>query len=206
MLPPDFQKRTQRLVGRPYRQNDYDAWRETFLNLPAAQNKWDFGPRAPETLTRQQFEKRLETEREERERDTLYAFIGFEEASGRMVGRASLMDISRGLFQNAYLGYHIYSPFWGQGYGRELVSATIDIAFHDLKLHRIEAGIEPDNVPSIALAESLNMRHEGLSARRLYLRGQWVDVSIYALTAEEVGIEDCVGQSLAPSPTGQAVD
>ena len=120
-----------------------------------------------------------------------------------MVGRASLMDISRGLFQNAYLGYHIYSPFWGQGYGRELVSATIDIAFHDLKLHRIEAGIEPDNVPSIALAESLNMRHEGLSARRLYLRGQWVDVSIYALTAEEVGIEDGVGQSLPPAPPGR---
>lgn len=41
----------------------------------------------------------------------------------------------------------------------------IDIGFKDIKLHRIEAGIEPGNKRSIALAKSLKMRREGLKKR-----------------------------------------
>jgi RimJ/RimL family protein N-acetyltransferase len=32
------------------------------------------------------------------------------------------------------------------------------------------------------------MRREGLSKRRLYCRGDWQDIVIYAMTAEEMGI------------------
>ena len=99
------------------------------------------------------------------------------------------MDISRDIFQNAYLGYGVFSPFWRQGYGKEGSAAILEVAFTTLRLHRVEAGVEPDNKRSIALAKSLNMRREGTSKRRLFVGGRWADISIYAITAEELGFE-----------------
>ena len=64
--------------------------------------------------------------------------------------------------------------------------AAIKFAFNELKLHRVEAGIEPSNKRSIALVKSLGLRREGLSKRRLFLNDQWLDMSIYALTKEEI--------------------
>ena len=189
MLEKDFEKRTARLVVRPYRETDYAVWKSTFSTLPEAQSIFDAGPRPVEDLTRAKFEAVLELERKERAGDSFYSFMGFEQETGRLVGGASLMDISRALFQNAYLGYRVFSPYWRMGYGREMAQAVIDIAFHELKLHRVEAGIEPENHGSIALAQSLKMRFEGVSARRLFMRGQWVDCRLYALTAEDVGVE-----------------
>ena len=62
------------------------------------------------------------------------------------MGFCSLMDISRAVFQNAYLGYGVLSPYWGQGYGKEIVRAVMDIGFKELGIHRLEAGIEDGNV------------------------------------------------------------
>lgn len=103
------------------------------------------------------------------------------------------MDISRAVFQNAYLGYGVLSTKWGKGYGKEMVKAIMEIAFKTLKIHRVEAGIEPANKRSIALAKSLKMRREGLSKRRLFLNNEWLDMVIYAMTSEEMGIKGLSG-------------
>jgi len=95
------------------------------------------------------------------------------------------MDISRGIFQNAYLGYSVLNSYWGQGFGKELAKCAIKIGFTELELHRIEAGIAPNNIRSVRLAESLGMRKEGLSKRRLLLNNEWSDMLIYAITVEE---------------------
>ena len=71
---------------------------------------------------------------------------------------------------------------------REAVRAAIDIAFHDLKLHRVEAGVEPRNRRSILLARSLGLRKEGLKKRAVQLRANtWVDLVVYAATSEDFG-------------------
>ena len=82
MLQESFEKVTARLVMRPYRAGDYQMWRETFLNLPEAQNIWDQGPRDPDDLTRAKFEALLESARQQREREVYYSFIAFEKATG----------------------------------------------------------------------------------------------------------------------------
>jgi ribosomal-protein-alanine N-acetyltransferase len=67
-----------------------------------------------------------------------------------------------------------------------LAQAVIKLGFTKMKLHRIEAGVEPTNLRSIRLARSLKMRKEGLKKRALFLGGKWIDIVIYALTTEDV--------------------
>lgn len=65
--------------------------------------------------------------------------------------------------------------------------AIIDIAFRDVKLHRVEAGIEPTNRRSILLARSIGLRKEGLKKRAVFLRGMWNDLVMYSATCEDFG-------------------
>lgn len=157
------------------------------LKNSAQRNNWDFVPRKEADLTRARFRKVLRTQAKTRKEDKLYDLAAFSR-SGELVGLASIMDVSRQLFQNAYLGYRIFNRHWANGYGKEMVRAVLDIGFRDIRIHRIEAGIEPANRRSHALARALGFRHEGTSRRRLFLRNKWVDLSLYALTVEDLGI------------------
>ncbi len=157
--------------------------------LPEPGNTWDVtAPREEKNLTKAAFAKILNAQKQRRDEDYFFDFAIFLK-DGTIVGGVSLMDISRQVFQNAYLGYRIFNNHWGKGYGKEGIKAAVQIAFEDLKLHRVEAGIEPRNKRSIAVAKSIGLRREGRSKKRLFLRGQWLDMELYAATCEDYGIK-----------------
>ena len=80
-----------------------------------------------------------------------------------ILGFFNLSQIARGLLQSAYLGYAVGKPFAGQGYMRERHRARPAPRLHDLRLHRVEANIQPDNQASIALARGAGFQREGFS-------------------------------------------
>lgn len=180
-----YLKSTKRLIVRPLELRDHENWRQAYSCQYPPQNQWDSTNWKETELTLAKFKTLLKTEKEQRARDTYYHFGVFRKDDGILIGSVSLMDISRGLFQNAYLGYRIFNNHWGQGYAQESCKAAIQIAFKNLKLHRVEAGIEPKNPKSIRVAKALGMRKEGLSKRRLLIDRRWIDLEIYALTKEE---------------------
>ncbi|MCB0394346.1 MAG: GNAT family N-acetyltransferase [Bdellovibrionales bacterium] len=152
------------------------------------QNIWDIENRPNSELTLTKFRRVLKNQSNLRRLDQFVDLAIFEKSTGQIVGSVAIMDIIRGLGQSAFLGYRIHNGFWKNGYGKEAAMAAIDIAFRELKLHRIEAGIEPSNKRSILLAKSIGLRKEGLKKRAAHLRGKWVDLGIYSITCEEVGI------------------
>jgi [ribosomal protein S5]-alanine N-acetyltransferase len=84
--------------------------------------------------------------------------------------------------QRAEIGYCLARPHWGNGYMTEAVKALIEYGFERAGLRRVEAGIDPRNMPSIQLVERLGFRREG------YLREHWVtgegeiaDTALYGL-------------------------
>jgi ribosomal-protein-alanine N-acetyltransferase len=112
-------------------------------------------------------------------------FLIWAAAGGGLVGYATLSEIVRGAFLNAYLGYAAFEPHAGHGLMREGLELVLDEAFGRLGLHRVEANIQPGNDRSIALAKRLGFRHEGFSPRYLHIGGEWRDHARFAITAEE---------------------
>jgi ribosomal-protein-alanine N-acetyltransferase len=92
-----------------------------------------------------------------------------------IVGVANLSEIVRGLFQSAYLGFYGSAPYMGQGLMREGVELLVRYAFRNLRLHRIEANVQPANTRSLALVKALGFRKEGYSPRYLKIAGRWRD-------------------------------
>lgn len=181
--------KTKRLIIRPLTLTDFKAWQEAYSNFPKALNEWDSIPKKVDELTLSYYKKVLKSQKANRDLDKFYDFAVFKRDTGEMVGTIALMDVARAVFQNAYLGYRIFNRHWNQGYGKEMVKAILQFAFNDLKLHRVEAGIDPTNRRSIFLARSIGMRKEGMKKRALFLNNKWNDIVIYTLTCEDLKIK-----------------
>ena len=67
----------------------------------------------------------------------------------------------------------------------EGLGAAVGHAFTTLKLHRLEANIQPDNLASVRLVERLGFEREGHSKRYLKICGQWRDHDRFAILAED---------------------
>lgn len=182
-------KKTKRLILRSLEITDYMAWKQAHLETLPKQTPWDVTIEDRTKLSKANFKKLIRINKKNEKNGSYYHFAIFKKRSGAIVGFISLMDISRNIFQNAYLGYYIFNNHWENGYAKEAGNAIIKIAFKDLNLHRIEAAINPNNKPSIALAKSIGLKKEYLSQKRLFTNGQWNDFLIFAATSEDFGIK-----------------
>ena len=116
---------------------------------------------------------------------TQAAYFVRERAAGELVGVVNLSEIVRGTFRSAYLGYYAFAPYNGRGYMKQGLVLALRRAFKELRLHRVEANVQPENEASIALVRGLGFRREGFSPRYLKIAGRWRDHERWAITAEE---------------------
>jgi len=107
------------------------------------------------------------------------------EEDGAIAGVYNISQIFYGPLCSAYLGYYAFTPFAGKGHMREGLRLVLRHAFGTLGLHRLEANIQPENRPSIALVSGAGFRLEGLSPRYLKIAGRWRDHERWAILAEE---------------------
>jgi ribosomal-protein-alanine N-acetyltransferase len=101
-----------------------------------------------------------------------------------IVGVLNLDEIVRGPLQSAYLSYYVGAPYARQGLMTEALLLLLRHAFVNLRLHRVEANIQPTNRPSIALVRRCGFELEGFSPRYLKIANRWRDHERWALRAE----------------------
>jgi ribosomal-protein-alanine N-acetyltransferase len=104
--------------------------------------------------------------------------------TGAIVGGANISEIVRGVFQSAYLGFYGHMAYSGRGLMREGLSLVLRYAFRKVKLHRIEANVQPENNRSLALVRALGFQREGFSPKYLKIGGRWQDHERWALLAD----------------------
>jgi ribosomal-protein-alanine N-acetyltransferase len=104
---------------------------------------------------------------------------------GAIVGYYNISEIVRGFFQSAFLGYGAVALYAGHGYMSEGLQLVLARAFRDLRLHRLEANIQPGNAESIALVQRGGFVREGFAERYLKIGGRWRDHEHWAIRSEQ---------------------
>lgn len=101
----------------------------------------------------------------------------------QIAGVFNLSQIVMGNFCSAYLGYYVFAGYERRGVMRAGLQQLVRHAFGPLKLHRLEANIQPGNTASIALVRSCGFRQEGFSPCYLKVNGRWRDHERWAIVA-----------------------
>ena len=107
-----------------------------------------------------------------------------EKETGRVVGTIGYMWYQRD--NNACeVGYSLARSRWNRGYMTEALAEVLRFSFEELGVHRVEAQHEVENAASGAVMRKCGMRKEGTLRGRLYNKGRYVDVDLYAMLRED---------------------
>jgi len=106
--------------------------------------------------------------------------ICLKENPAEHVGSIGLWRIDRENHR-AEIGYMLEPHLQGKGLMFEALQPVIHYGFDELKLHSIEAQIDPRNAASAALLRKAGFVQEGYFKENYFLRGQFADTAIYSL-------------------------
>lgn len=112
-------------------------------------------------------------------------WIFLKEDSDAPIGSVCFSNILRGAFQKCMVGYKLSEHYCHQGYMQEALSTLIPVLMKELKLHRLEAYVQPDNISSIRLLSRLNFKEEGCLQKCAEIQGIWTDHLLYSYIKEE---------------------
>ena len=100
--------------------------------------------------------------------------------TGEVIGTIGFMWIQSDN-SAAEVGYSLSRDYWNRGIMTEALKAVIAHGFGSMSLNRIEAQHETTNPASGAVMRKCGMVHEGTLRQRLYNKGKYVDVELYAI-------------------------
>ncbi|MGH9023171.1 MAG: GNAT family N-acetyltransferase [Acidimicrobiia bacterium] len=143
----------------------------------ALHHPWTSPPRTPQAFT--------EYLRRSRGGD-YFGFLARLGSEGDLVGVINVSSVVMGALRSGYAGYYGFSDFGGQGLMTEALGLVVRHCFSELGLHRLEANIQPDNAPSLALARRCGFRLEGFSPHYLNISGEWRDHERWAIAVEDL--------------------
>ncbi len=158
---------------------DYDMWVELRRGSKDFLSPWE--PLWDDNhLTRPSYRARLSRFKKMVASDTGYPFHIFRETDKHLIGACNITHIERGISQQAKLGYWVGEAYARKGYARASVRAACQFCFDELGLHRVEAAVRTENIPSIKLLETAGFTREGVARDYLKIDGAWRDHVIYA--------------------------
>ena len=168
---------------RPFRFRDQEA----YLATRRADREWltPWDPTSPDGQPPQMtFREMVRGQRARARRLESLAFL--IDSGGEIVGQINGNSISWGAARSFSAGYWVASHAAGRWIAPTAVALLGDYGFGALGLHRLELGIRPENRASLAVADKLRMRAEGLRPHFLHIDGAWRDHLIFALTTEDL--------------------
>jgi ribosomal-protein-alanine N-acetyltransferase len=174
------------VVLRPARLADAHAWREIRIRNAAWLQPWE-ATQPEKSLYRSSLVSYLRmlagAHREHLRKQGQSWVITFGD---ELAGQLTVGSIVRGSNRSALVGYWIDQKFAGRGIVPTALALAVDHSFQVVGLHRLEAGIQPENHASRRVMEKLGFHEEGLRRGLVHINGAWRDHLCYALTSDEV--------------------
>ena len=104
--------------------------------------------------------------------------------TGEVIGTIGFMWIQSDN-SAAEVGYSLSRSYWNRGIMTEALRAVIAHGFGPMNLNRIEAQHETTNPASGAVMRKCGMVKEGTLRQRLFNKGRYVDVDLYAILKKD---------------------
>lgn len=82
------------------------------------------------------------------------------------------------------VGFSMAREHWGQGLMTEALTAFLQHCFNDLGLNRVEGQYDLRNPASGRVMQKAGMSHEGKLRQRLFYKGEYADVGLFAALRE----------------------
>ena len=98
----------------------------------------------------------------------------------KLIGTITFWNIQKQHYR-AEIGYALNTDFQGRGLMHEAMTAILDYAFNTLKIHSVEANVNPGNAASIKLLERNGFVREAYHRENHYYNGHFLDSAIYSL-------------------------
>jgi RimJ/RimL family protein N-acetyltransferase len=181
ILRPHYPLQTERLLLRPFRDDDLDA--VCVIDGDQATARYLYSAPRTRAEVRVSLARRKRMTAIEKQGDAIRLGVELRDG-GALVGDVSLHYRSRE-HRQAEIGFVLHPGHHGHGYATEAVAVLIDLGFGSLGLHRIIGRCDPRNLPSARLMERLGMRREAYHRKSEYIKGEWCDELVYAILAAE---------------------
>lgn len=171
---------TERLVLRDFEPADWPSVHSYASDLEVVRYM-PWGPNTEED-SRSFVQSAIQRARDEPRRDFVLAVT--LKADGRLIGGCGV-NVSNPDDRGGWIGYCLNQLFWRCGYGTEVAGALIAFGFEQLRLHRIFATCDPENVGSVRVLEKVGMRREGHYREHKWVKGRWCDTFVFAILDHE---------------------
>lgn len=102
----------------------------------------------------------------------------------RVTGTICFWNITKEHYRSE-IGYALHPDHQGKGIMQEAIIAVLDYGFKIMKLHSVEANVNPNNLSSIKLLERNNFIREGYFKENYFFEGKFFDSAIYSLISPE---------------------
>ena len=86
----------------------------------------------------------------------------------------------------AEIGYALKPEFWGKGYMYETINKLVRFGFEEMKLHSIEANVNPLNEKSKKVLERVGFKKEAYFRENYFFNGKFLDSVIYSLLEKDL--------------------
>jgi ribosomal-protein-alanine N-acetyltransferase len=106
--------------------------------------------------------------------------ITLNDKPGTMIGNIGFWRVISQHYRSE-IGYMLHPDFWGKGIMKEALLAAADYGFNKMKLHSIEAHINPDNAASGKVLEKAGFIREAYFKEDTFFKGRFIDTAIYSL-------------------------
>lgn len=105
--------------------------------------------------------------------------IELKEFPGKLVGYIGHWRLIKEHYR-AEVGYMLLPDYWRKGIMKEALNVVINYGFKEMKLHSIEAHINPDNKASSGLLECAGFIREAYFKEDFFSNGAFGDTAIYS--------------------------